>query len=275
MPKRLEDSTPEELIAEIRKLRKENGSRRTSVAAYDDAFSGIDPALQRYLLSMIQLFGEDRKAGAERFLEVANSVLSPEGGGQEDEVDVMTDTDPLGLGQQSGEEKVDPTVARLLEHIQGLEKKVTELEEREKAAAQAAENRQRDEALAHLAELGYEQGTPEFDNIIELASSDMLRGDLDRAHAIYDTFYPPVEGREGDGQGQGGEGDNGQQQQDDKGQQSGGDEGQGRKHPITAGKGSVGGPLVDKSQGEDLDLSKAAVDARATEYLENLLASQQ
>lgn len=275
MPKKLEDCTTEELIAQIRALRKENADRRGAVSTYDEAFNGLDPTMQRGLLRMVKVFSDDREAGAALFRQVADSILSPEGDRiqLEEEVDPMTDTNPLGEEKPSPEG--DPNVAALLEHVKKLEETIVELQNDRKASAEAEEARQRDEAIAYLNQLGYQQGTPEWDNIIELASSDLLNGDLDRAHKLYNQFYPAVEGEGQEGQGQEGQ-EQGQQSPEQNGQSEGSqqEEGGETKFPATVGRGSVGGPHLDPSAGQDVDLSRAATDQRAREYLENLMASQ-
>lgn len=262
MPKKLEEYTQPELVKYVGELRGENQELRSVLTPFDDP-------TRRALLNMLKIFGEDQRAGAELFQDVAGRILrntkpaasTDNGLPKEDSVSDGNETDPL---------------AEVLALLKKQDERLTAIEEGRAADTKALEEQQLDQALEYVKSLGYVPGTKEWDDFVTLASSDVVDGDLDRAHAMFKVLYPDVEikppaAEGGDDDGKGDEGSEGAEGDED----GEGDDGKTKSEfPKTAGKGTTGGPKLDTKQDEgDLDLSRSAVDERALAYLEGVIAS--
>lgn len=262
MPKSLEDCTTDELIQIVRELRKENGDRRASGSRYDQAFSQLAPDIQEGLLGIISVFADDREAGADLFRQLADSITSPTRTTEEG-VDPMTDT--AGDGQTQGPGQGEDVLAQILAHLEKMEERVVAIETGQQSAAEAEEQRQANEVIQVVTGLGYERGSPEWDAFLDLAASDFMNGDLDRAHAAFPAMYPQLAwpGTESD--------QSNEQQDTDTSTQT--EEPETNEFPNTSGRASAGGPKLSANNGEEpTDYSRAATDARALEYLEKLQA---
>lgn len=256
MHKALEEYSSEELISYIGKLRKENGDRRSAVSTYDKTFSKLAPDEQRGLLHIIEVFADDRQAGADLFRRLSESITPP----TKDEPVSDSEIDLASLGQGDAKPGAGDSPA-LLAEIKRLSDKIETMEKASTEQAEARRQVEVAEIVAKVTELGYTQGTPEWDNYFQLAQSDLVNGDLDMAHRLYGQFFPAAEGEGEDTGGSGGE--------------TGGDEaskgaGESKKpeFPVNGAKNSSGSPKVDPKDGEEVDLSKEAVNARALAYLE-------
>ncbi|MCP4963870.1 MAG: hypothetical protein GY926_01400, partial [bacterium] len=87
MTRNLADSTPEQLIAEIGKLREESKGHRLRASQYEQVFSRFTPEDQRGLLHVVSVFADDRTAGAGLFQQLAESVTGPGPGPSETTVE--------------------------------------------------------------------------------------------------------------------------------------------------------------------------------------------
>ena len=267
--KGLQERSQAELIHEIQDLRSENKSRRLAMSRYEETFGKFPEDLQAGLLQVLGVFGDDRTAGAELLRDLSNSVLgSPTNEPPSEEDNTMTDIPPKPAGA-GGDDKLD----QILELLQKQEDRIAAIETSQTSFTESQQQAEVNDAIAYLETLGYKQGTPEWDNIVDLAQMAPINGDLDKAHKLYDVFYPPEgeAGGEGEGKGEGeGEGAKG-----DTGSTEGAGEGEDSpKYPVTGKKTSVGGPKADTSSDEPADLSLAAVGERARDYLTELAASQ-
>lgn len=260
MPKALSEYSQEELITYIGKLRKENGDRRSAVSTYDKSFSKFTPDEQRGLLHILEVFADDRQAGADLFRRLSESITPP----TEDENVSNQDIDLANFGQpNTNQSGGGDESSALLGEIKRLSDKIEAMEKTNTEQAEAQRQIEVSEIVAKVTELGYTQGTPEWDNYFQLAQSDLVNGDLDMAHRLYDQFFPAEGGGE--------KGEDGKGEGETKTPESTNGAESGVKtpeFPVNGAKNSSGSPKVDSNAGEEPDLSKEAVNARAMAYLE-------
>jgi len=249
----LDNATPEQLRAEISRLRDENAKRRQEAATYRDAFSGLPEDEQRGLLHLVTVFTENPSAGAELFRELADSVLGTQDSKEGTEMTEKDSALPVtGLTQDSAPAALPPEV---LQMVESLQQEVEQLKAEREQMTQAQEA----EGVAQLEEWldqhGYSPGTPDREEFLVMA--EMAKGNLELADRMYRQLpkdqvegEPPVEG---------------EQPAPEAAPPT-------PEFPVTAAAGTTGGPHLDaKAQGDELDYNdKEAVNVAALKYLEGL-----
>ena len=247
----LEQWTNEQLIAGMRELRKENEERRKSKSQLEQTLDRVPEEIGSALIQMIEVYAGDRVAGAELMRDISNDILRA-GSPETEEEETMTDADPTAGEPQD--------MTEILDYIRKQDERIAELEKERDEMNTNYQEQQRADAVAYLAELGYEENGPKWDDIVRLVQSDLAGYDIDKAHELYQKLYGTDETTEGQPEVTETKPEPEPEPEADDGA---------RKFPSTGVRGSVGTPGAGSGQAEDLDLSKEAVAARARAYLEN------
>ncbi len=203
MAKPLEQQTPEELIAYIQSLRQESKANREIAERYTQSMEGLTPAQQEGFFHIMKVYSGDKKAGAELLQSVVDSVIPQPERNQE-----MTQPhQPIpGFEQQPPavpqQQEAPPAWAQAL--IQQNQSLVAEIENMKKAQAEqqamAAVTQFREKATA----MGYVEGTPGFNMLLQQVDSEYTKGDIGMAHEMVKAMglAPVVEGEQTEQQAQ-------------------------------------------------------------------------
>ncbi len=180
----LEDYSSEQLIAEVRKLREENRTRREDSERYAQAFRGLDKQEQRGMLHILSIFSEDRQKGAELMQGLVDNINPRQ---QEEEPPVTENTEQEQETETVSTEEIPAWAKALVEQVTALTKGF-------ETQAQTSRDQEIAEIKAYAQDLGYTPGSEAWKQLFDIASSDLGGGDLDRAHEYRTKLFPEAEG---------------------------------------------------------------------------------
>lgn len=240
----LEEASREELIDEIRGLRRENASWRTKHRDFADAFSHFDEATTAGLLKLVDNLATNPREAAELMRGVAYDIFTDLG------EDIHKDA-PWAEGESEPKEEQEENVEDMDEEtkqlIADMKAQIEELKGRSDADAQARQEAEEAEIRAVIDEakaLGYEEGSAAMAHLF-FAAHHHTNGDLkEAAKMVAPVTGIPYKGEEGEGtEPAGGEGGTGGEGTETEG---GEDEG-GRRFPSTA-RANAGTPKPEAAE---------------------------